>query len=84
MKNILSSLAGGADRRGGELIQIYSACAVYVEGVKRVLTVENGRIRLVTSRTVTVKGEGLTLKSLGDGNVCAEGRIDSVFFGEEP
>jgi len=80
MKNRLFDKIAG----GGELIQIHARRAVYVEGVRRVVLVRDDVIVLENGGRITVNGRGLTLKELGNSNVCADGRIDSVIFGETP
>ena len=84
MFKVLKNLMSSPERRRGELVQIHSRRAVYVEGVRRVVKLSPSRVVLEASCTVTVCGDALVLRQLGDSNVCAEGRIDSVAFSNEP
>lgn len=84
MFEALKKLISSPERRMGELVQIHSRRAVYVEGVERVVLLDPSRIVLEASCTVTVCGSSLVLRQLGDSNVCAEGRIDSVAFSDAP
>ncbi len=81
MKNRLSDIITGG---GGELIQILARRAVYAEGVRRVVLVRDDVIVLENGVRITVNGRGLVLRELGNSNVCADGKIDSVIFGETP
>ncbi len=77
----LSNLFPGASERvRGELVQVYSRRAVYVEGVRRIERLSRTEAVLSASCTLTVAGAGLVLRQLGDQAVCVEGRIDSVLF----
>ncbi|MBQ9544073.1 MAG: YabP/YqfC family sporulation protein [Clostridia bacterium] len=84
MLKSLKRIIDSPERRRGELVQIYSRRAVYIEGVRRVVRLTDTEILLEASCSVRVCGGNLVLRQLGDSCVCAEGRIDSVGFPPEP
>ncbi len=70
------------ERRLGQLVQIHARREVYMEGCKRVLHCDENRICIQGAFLMTVEGEGLILKEMGNDVLCACGTIRSVGFGE--
>ena len=54
-----------------------------MEGCKSVLEANDTSIVIKGVGLVRVRGKDLILKELGDGNVCALGKIEQVLFEEE-
>lgn len=53
--------------------------AVYVEGIKRVLNLDESEVRLACKRAVvTVSGIGLSVRTLDEGSAVIAGDVTSV------
>lgn len=83
MKRWTEWIWGEAEGDGRQLIQIYGGGALYMEGCERILHCDEKRICLQGLQRVTVLGQELILKELGNRNVCASGRIEQILFGGE-
>ena len=68
--------------RDGQLVQIYGRREVIMEGCKQVLRCDEKEICIRGRFVMTVKGEGLVLKEMDEGVLCAKGLVHNVSFGE--
>ena len=66
----------------GQLVQIYGRRQVFMEGCKQVLHCDDRCIRIRGRFCMTVEGEGLVLKEMGDEVLCAQGHVSAVRFEE--
>ena len=81
-KGFFGSLLSGPDRKTSGLIQIFACNSLYMEGCKSVVEANDTSIVIKGKSLVRVKGRELGLKELGDGNVCALGKIEQILFEE--
>lgn len=63
-----------------QLVQIFAGRALYMEGCKRILACDEDVICLEGEYFVSVRGQGLRLRQLGNDTVCAQGSIQEIRF----
>lgn len=81
-KGFFRSFLSSGDRKTSGLIQIFACNSLYMEGCKSILEANDSSIVIKGRSIIRVKGSELILKELGDGKVCALGKISQVLFEE--
>lgn len=67
----------------GNSITVENCCRLIMEGVERIVFCDSEKMILKGAFVLTVEGETLSLRELGNFNMEVLGRIRTIRFGEE-
>ncbi len=69
--------------RKGNCITVENCCRLIMEGVERIVFCDSEKMILKGSFSMTVEGDGLYLRELGNFNMEILGKIRTICFGED-